>query len=138
MYCNLVSVNHIPNHMLFSCLAITPLQIPFPTIYYPIDIIAGTIIITITMPSIINSGASSFVPASSPIVLARFLRASNASSISAVRIALRFFMPERRFCSKRLLSFRYCCTPHLRPNSRNATDSAIPFASSKEVWRISS
>lgn len=74
--------------------------------HYPIVIMAGTMIKIMTTNNSRNSGTKSFVPASSPIFRARFLRSSKASSTSVRKSSRRFFVPVFRFCSRMLLSFR--------------------------------
>ena len=71
-----------------------------------IVIMAGTMIKIMTTNNSRNSGTKSFVPASSPIFRARFLRSSKASSTSVRKSSRRFFVPVFRFCSRMLLSFR--------------------------------
>ncbi len=48
---------------------------------------AGMMIMIIVIPSIMIMGKSNFVPASSPICLARFLLSAKASSVSACNMA---------------------------------------------------
>lgn len=104
----------------------------YPPLSYPNSISAGTAIITMTMDSIMNSGSSNLVPASSPSLLAWCLRCSNASAISTFSVSLRFFEPFLRFCSKRLPSFIYCCSPMRLPNSMNAFPSGTPPL----IWQL--
>ena len=68
----------------------------------------------------------------SPSLLAWCLRCSNVSAISTFSVSLRFFEPFLRFCSKRLPSFIYCCSPMRLPNSMNAFPSGTPPL----IWQL--
>ena len=71
---------------------------------YPIDIMAGAIIISITARNDKNRGSISLAEASCPALNASFFLCSNASSISILSTFLRFLSPFFLFCSKRVAS----------------------------------